>query len=391
MMRIALLTTSLSRKGGGVSQVVRSLASVMVKRGYHLSVFGGKDDDTVKDILLWESLPSKTFRKWPSTGIGFMPTLPKALREAQLDLIHVHGIWQYPSIATLRWAKQAGKQYLISPHGMLDPWAIHNSAWKKRLAGLLFENSHLRGAACLHALCHSEYQAIRDFGLTNPVAVIPNGVTLPDLSQPVTKPKWDPCLSNDSRVLLFLGRIHPKKGLVNLLHSWAKIKQRSGADAWHLVIVGWEQGGHQAELKRLSIKLAIQTQVHFVGPQFDKEKAATFKRADAFILPSFSEGLPMAILEAWSYQLPVLMTPHCNIPEGFKAKAAIEMAPNPESIASALTHLFDMDEEQRNTMGQRGFQLVEQNYSWDKVGEEMASIYKWVQIGGKIPGCVIID
>jgi poly(glycerol-phosphate) alpha-glucosyltransferase len=276
---------------------------------------------------------------------------------------------------------------------MLDPWAVRNSFRKKRLAGMLFEHAHLRHAKCLHALSESEYRAIRGYGLASPVAIIPNGVDLPDLSRIQPESNWGSNLPSDSRFLLFLSRIHPKKGLRNLLHAWARVMQECApaAKPWHLNIAGWDQGGHQQELEQLSATLGLRESVHFVGPQFDERKAASLIGADAFILPSFSEGLPMSVLEAWSHRLPVLMTPQCNLPEGFMAKAAIDMSPEAASIAAALKTLFNMTELERQTMGDKGRRLVEERFTWPTVAASMRSVYSWVLGRSPMPACVVSE
>jgi poly(glycerol-phosphate) alpha-glucosyltransferase len=132
-------------------------------------------------------------------------------------------------------------------------------------------------------------------------------------------PDWNVRLPTGAKVLFFLSRLHPKEGAFDFARRLGKARLHGlpGAEEWQLVIAGWEQGGHQADLENQARELAVADSVHFVGPQFDLAKAASFQRADAFVLPSFSEGLPMAVLEAWSYARPVLMTSQCNLPEGF--------------------------------------------------------------------------
>ena len=181
-------------------------------------------------------------------------------------------------------------------------------------------------------------------------------------------------------MLFFLSRLHPKKGLSIFLDAWARARQHGlpGAEEWQLVIAGWEQGGHQAELEDQARELAVADSVHFVGPQFDLAKAASLQRADAYVLPSLSEGLPMAVLEAWSYARPVMMTPQCNLPEGFAAGAAIRIEPEVESVVSGLGALFAMSGLERKAMGQRGRDLVERQFTWRRVGAEMANVYRWV-------------
>ncbi|WP_245937211.1 glycosyltransferase [Thioalbus denitrificans] len=194
-----------------------------------------------------------------------------------------------------------------------------------------------------------------------------------------------------SRVLLFLGRIHPKKGLANLLHAWAQELRASHGRSWHLVVAGWDQNGNQAELEGLVEGLGIGSTVHFVGPQFEKQKLASLLRADAFVLPSFSEGLPMAVLEAWAHRLPVLMTSQCNLPEGFAADAAVPMEPNVESIRQGLGTLFEMSSDELAEMGSRGCALVEDRFTWPAVAAQMCSVYAWVLGQGPRPDCVRLD
>ena len=185
------------------------------------------------------------------------------------------------------------------------------------------------------------------------------------------------------------------------------------------MIAGWDQGGHEAELKRrcsdLNLPFAAipasdflaencklpteNSNVAFVGPAFGEEKDALLRSADAFILPSLSEGLPMSVLEAWAYGLPVLMTPECNLPEGFAADAAVrigaEDAKKAESgklkaescgnIEGGLHALFEMSDADRAAMGERGRKLVEERFTWPKVAGQMKEVYEWVLGGGAKP------
>jgi poly(glycerol-phosphate) alpha-glucosyltransferase len=128
--------------------------------------------------------------------------------------------------------------------------------------------------------------------------------------------------------------------------------------------------------------------VIFTGPAFGDAKDALLRRADAFILPSFSEGLPMSVLEAWSYGLPVLMTEHCNIPEGFADNAAIRIGTDVESIAEGMRHLFRPPSSVLRSLGLNGRALVEERFTWPQVAAQMKEVYEWVLGGGAKPGCV---
>ena len=392
-IKIGVVTASVSRLAGGLFWSVRSLATGVRNQGCDVEVFSVADQYSDQDAAQWRSLDVHLMARFGPRAFGYAPGFGSALDNADLELVHTHGLWMYPSMAASRWGQRWNKPLVVSPRGMLDAWAVRNSAWKKRLAGLWFEDAHLKSVACMHALSESELDAIRRYGLSNPVAVIPNAVDLPDKGQKQPEPDWAADLPNRNRVLLFVGRLHPKKGLINLLHAWGKVKKRASRfdDSWCLVIAGWDQGGHQAELERLARDLKVSNSVHFIGPQFNKEKAVSFSYADAFILPSFSEGLPMAILEAWSYKLPVLMTRQCNLPEGFEVGAAIEMEPEPESIVEALNYLFHLPREDRLAIGRRGHNLVAKKFSWSTASSKMVEVYAWVLGRAPKPGCVITD
>lgn len=381
-MKVGQITTWLSNRGGGIPAVVLPLAANLERHGVSASIFGlvEKEQDLVPQA---RSLKIRTFRPVDRGLFGYSPKLTGCLLRERLDLVHQHGLWQYPSIACLRWYGKTAAPYLVSPHGMLDAWALGNSAWKKRLAGQLFQRSHLECAACLHALNMAELRAIRAFGLRNPVVVLPNGIDLPQECASVP-PTWAAQVESGLKVLLYLGRLHPKKGLSALIRAW----KVAAPEGWHLVIAGWAQGGYEAQLKRLAQTMGIARTAAFVGPQFGQDKAASFQRADAFVLPSLSEGLPMAALEAWSYRLPVLMTAACNLAEGFTAGAAMEMPLDPQGMSDKLTEFLEQSDEERQWMGNAGRHLVEERFTWERVAQQMSAVYQWIGRGGARPGVV---
>jgi poly(glycerol-phosphate) alpha-glucosyltransferase len=356
-----------------------------------LRIFGLEDENSGHDRPLWQGLSVDAERIRGPRPFGWAPSLDRRLASGGLDLVHAHGIWMYPSIASLRWARRARRPYIVSPHGMLDGWALAQSHWKKRLAGALFENRHLAGAACLHALTRAEARSIRQYGLKNPICVIPNGVEIP--ARPVTAdPPWAEEAGPGARVLLYLGRLHAKKGLIPLLVAWAQCRFAAAARPWKLVIAGGDDGdGYADGLRRLTRALAIQDSVIFAGPLYGAQKAASLARASALALPSASEGLPLAVLEAWASGVPVLMTPECNLPEGFDAGAALRVAaPGPIEIRNALERLFWTSPAHLVAMGARGRELAERHFSWDAVAREMKRVYEWVLGRGEKPASVML-
>lgn len=386
------LNASISRQAGGMFLSVRRLCQAMASLNVHVEAFGLNDKFFDEDSPHWAGVSTRVFHSLGPQSIGYSPRMRRMLIASDATIVHQHGLWMYPSVACMQWAKRTARPYLISPRGMLDPWALANSRRKKLLAGWLFQNAHLKKAACINALCESEGKSIRSYGLRNPLCVIPNGVDLPEQKSKQVPP-WSEQVEADRRVLLFLGRIHPKKGLRQLLKGWAEAKQLNAAmpENWTLVIAGWDQGGYENELKHQARELGLSDSVVFVGPLFNKHKSAALESANAFVLPSFSEGLPMAVLEAWAYGLPVIMTPYCNLSEGVEAKAAITIEPRANEIAQGLALLWEMTDRERSDMGAKGKALVEKHYSWPKVAADMLSVYQWILGGGIRPACVITD
>jgi len=410
LMKIDHLTGSITAQGGGISVALKALVGAERNLGMRPRVLGWNEGgDSLRD---WGEDVLHEFPYRRSFGLPEAVGLHESVRSGDADLVHLHGLWTAGS----KVGPASGRPYMISPHGMLDPWALANSHWKKRIAALLFENRNLKGASCLHALCRAEADSILAYGLRNPIEIIPNGVELPE---DIGDGRWK---MEDRKTLLFLGRLHPKKGLMNALRAWSAATnskfniQNSKLVPWQFVIAGWDDGGHLAELKQLcrdigitetnlsadeffseNLKLrnsATPSSVLFLGPVFGESKDRLLRSADAFILPSFSEGLPMAVLEAWAYGLPVLMTEHCNLPEGFAAGAAVELILNDEclmlnerhqlrpphsksTLAEGIRTLFEMSDSDRLTMGRKGRELVERQFTWPQAAKQMKEVYEW--------------
>jgi len=381
-----------SRSGGGVFDAVRNLA-IQLNRNQNvdMEILSLEDEFFSRDASLWNPLKPKVLPvTWPKK-LGYAPIMLTEMLSAKPDVIHCHGLWLYQSLACLRWHERERKPYLISPHGMLDPGDLIKSVWKKRLVQILYQGSHLNRTACVHALCESEATAIRNYGVKSKICIVPNGVDLPtQLALETTPPSR---LESGQKVLLYLGRITPKKGLSTLLDAWAMLKKQGRPEArdWRLDIAGWEQYGHEAELKAKAKALDVKDTVRFLGPRHGMEKEATYRSADAYILPSLSEGLPLVVLEAWSYSLPVVMTPQCNLPEGFKSEAAICAEPSTSSLCEGLNQLISMSDSERSRMGALGRKLVEERFTWESVAKKMHSVYKWAIGGGDTPECVMND
>ena len=400
-MRALTVLESVSRADGGIFEAERSLQCALVKAGgVEVRVVGLRDEFTEADAGSWGALRPRVAEVFGPKGIGYAQGFA-GLLDTDVDLAYAATLWKYPSWAVLNWQKKTGKPLVVAPHGSLDAWALNNSRWKKRLAAWFFKDEQLRRASCFRALCVAEADAIRAYGLRQRIEVVPNGVELPDLS--TTEGTQN---TEGKRSLLFLGRIHPKKGLVGALRAWADIQnpnsKTQNSKQWQFVIAGWDQEGHEGELKRLCGELGLKAfssarqenfklktpspeaaDVLFLGPAFGMEKESLLRTADAFILPSFSEGLPMSVLEAWAYGLPVLMTPECHLPEGFASSAALEIRSGEEggpgsdfSFQEGLRTLLEMSDRERALMGARGRKLVEEKFTWPKIASQTLALYE---------------
>lgn len=384
-MNIAYITNTLTHSGGGLVGAVSGLAKGVDRFVENTSVAAY---DAIGEVGDWADLELKTIRAKRLAGVHFLGDLPSLLDAQSPDLVHAHGLWLRSSAQNHRWCCKSGVPYMVSPHGMLDPWAVKNSSWKKKIAGHWFEYDHLNGATCLHALCNSEAKSIRQFGQQNPICVIPNGIDLPASGGSTHSAPW--CNDHGRKALLFIGRLHPKKGLPLLLDAWKSLKLSNPEllDEWFLAIAGWSEVGHQAVLEAQVAELEIRDDVEFLGALHGEAKHSALCHASGFILPSYSEGLPMSILEAWSYRLPVLMTPECNLPEGFSANAAVSLQTNVESVEEGLREFLEMNESEQLKMGQFGYELVQQQFTWEQVAAKMVAAYEWILRGGDAPECV---
>lgn len=400
-MRILHITGSVSRKAGGVLYSVCRFSQEQVAQGCDVEVVGLEDEFSTSDAHLWAPVKPHVMPVKRPVSWGYAPGLRAKLDELKPDIVHLHGLWMYNSVMLSGWAGAAGIKYVVSPHGMLDAWALRNSSWKKKIAGMLYEKRNLNSADCVHALTTKEANDIKAYGIGSDICVVPNGVDVPEDRRKVPRSKFNEGMragevqgsrlrgqmygdheSGRNKILLYIGRLHPKKGLESLLQAWALAgDQVSSAGAWRLMIAGWDDGGHEQRLRSMVAELGLENEVSFAGPVYGDVKDELLRKANAFILPSLSEGLPVSVLEAWAYGLPVLMTRECNLPDGFEAGAAIEVEPGRDGVLHGLTRLALMSEEDMMAMGRRGRKLVEDNYSWGDVTGRMIAVYKRIISG----------
>lgn len=330
----------------------------------------------------WEPAVVSVHGRITLAPLGWSCKYGRQLLATEADVIHTHGLWLHPSWAALSWKAKFGHPHVASVRGMLEPWAWRHRAWKKRPVWWLWERRNLESAALLHATSEQEAQSFRDRGLNVPIAVIPNGVELP-----VDRKARSGGPPTEEKTLLFLSRIHPKKGLPMLLEAWAKVRP----EGWRLLIAGPDEGGHRAELERQAATLAIGLgeEVVFSGPLTGEAKEEAYARSNLFILPTHSENFGIAVAEAMAHGLPVITT------QGAPWKVMEEKGcgwwtpVSVEGIAQALEDATWRSPEALAAMGRRGRAVVEERFAWENIARDFVACYEWVLGRGPKPECVM--
>jgi glycosyltransferase involved in cell wall biosynthesis len=280
-------------------------------------------------------------------------------------------------------ARSTGVPFIVSPRGMLTAWALRFRGIKKRLAWLLYQRRDLLSAQVLHATSRAEAEGLRTLGLTQPIAIIPNGVELPPTGESIPS-----CLSSppsSTKTALFLSRIHPVKGLLGLVEAW----QMAKPPGWRMVIAGGAENGHLAEVEAEIRKRSLDNEFMFLGEVPDEAKWGLYQSADLFVLPSKSENFGIAVAEALAAGLPVITT--CGTPweelVTHRCGWWVEAAAAP--LAEALRQATALPAAQRCEMGQRGRKLVEANYTWPAAARKMLAVYRWMLGQGDRPEWVL--
>lgn len=279
---------------------------------------------------------------------------------ADTDVVHGHGFYVSTNWILGGAARRRRKPLVLHPHGMFEPWILNRSRRKKKIAHWLFENANFSFARLWRALTSQEADQIRAQGIDAPIVVAPNGVDpKPFDADPVV-----PAPANGKRTALFLGRLHPKKGIDLLIRAWATLPANI-RDEWSLVIAGPDEEGHKSQLEDLVNRLSLNQGITFPGLVTGQEKIDLLRGSDLFLLTSHSEGFSVAILEAMAARLPVIATGACNFPDLFAAGGGWECKPDVQSIAGVLRQALPADDRERRQRGEAGRRLLEERYTWE--------------------------
>jgi poly(glycerol-phosphate) alpha-glucosyltransferase len=299
----------------------------------------------------------------------------------------MHGVWLHTNTAVADWCISHHKPFMITAHGNFNPVALTISTWKKWLARRTFLGRVFEHANCYQALTEMEYRTLRNFGIREPICIIGNGIELPNLDRLPSPDEILPASLQARRTCLYLGRLHPIKGVDRLLRAWGRVRP---PDEWQLVIAGKGESAFQSELENVARDSRCRN-VHFIGDVVGHVKSAWFRRADLFVMTSKSEAFPMALLEAFSYGTPALITTTCGFPESGQAGAALEVESNDEAICAGLREMLAASPRRLQSMGAAGRSLVSAHYAWARICSQLESVYTWMQAKGPPPPCLRLN
>ena len=391
-MHVANVLGYMANRYGGPPKSMYGMGQAITGHGCEISYWAttkaSDQDDLVASgpsVHLYETV-------WPH-GWFRAPALVDDLvgRISSIDLFHIQGMWSYPQLSASRIARRFDVPYLITPRGVLAPWHIRRKSrvkfFKKMVYFALAGKSMLRSARCLHAVASKEVEGFRQIGYDGPVTIVPNGINPRDFNELPPREEAEaywPDLRN-RRVILFLSRLSKEKGLDQFLPALANVVRGSTYKDVLLVLAGSDLEEYSTIVNALVTKNRLSEHVLFTGMVEARRKAQLISRADIYALPSHAEGFSLSLLENLASGKPVLITNGCNFPEVARSGAGFCVPAQQGPLEEGLKRLLDMSALDLASMGQKGRELVLENYTWDVAGRKMITVYKCILEGREIP------
>lgn len=394
-MRVLHVISTLAPSSGGPTLVLHDLASAQIQIGHEVAVVTTNRGNPVR-----EALPDNFFRSFfpPEVELFVFPTLSASLlfspemggwlrrSVASFDIVHIHGLYRFPPTYAARQARRQGVPYIIMPHGSLDPY-MHDrsSAGNFRLKHLyerLFDVPNLHAAGAIHYTTEEERRRASYLKLRAPSFVVPNGLewgrfqTLPARGGMRSRLEL-----GEEPLVLFLGRLHFKKGLDLLIPAFDMLRRR--VPDVRLSVVGPENDDYGRKVRGWVRERGLRKAVHFIGPLYGDDVVQAYVDADVFVLPSYTENFGMTVIEAMACGVPVVISDQVNIhPEVKRAGAGIVTPLDPQEIAKALFTLLE-ERKLREKMGRAGRRLVQKRYTWDTIASALTREYERVVSAGR--------
>lgn len=366
-MRIAHVTSGICRRSAGLGAAVASISAAAESDGNEVQVFGLSSPEwAAGDHSTWTGAPALVFEsaRW-SGPLGYAPGMLNALLDFNPDIVHLHGLWTYPSIAVNQWYQRTKRPYVVSAHGMLFSVSLGYKSFRKRAARRLFQDKVLHAASVLHATSSDEERAYRDVGFHNHTELIPLGL------QSVAPQKAAP--DRPGRRALFLGRLHHQKGIDWLIEAWTNL-ERDFPD-WELVIVGPEDPNYTPDIQRLR-HMASGRRVSFLKPLYGEEKTTFMAGSDLFLMPSRSENFGLTAAESLMLEVPVIATKGTPWSGLVSSDAGWWIETGAHALEDAMRVAMQMSRSELHAKGQNGRRWIEANYSRPAIGARWKRVYE---------------
>ena len=364
-MRV-LHVISFLRKSAGSTVFVVELCNCLVKNGVSCAIL-------VLQKTADDELPDKAVSVYE--GLSCLETLPRP------DIIHVHGVWELFIHRVVAWGKANKIPIVLSPHGLLMPWRLRYKRLKKWLALACYQYRDLQRVSMFHATAASEVEAVRRLRLKQSACIVPLGVALPhknEIRQISSRQH-----QGKRKTLLFISRVHPTKGLINLVDAWVQLKKigitntdRKIADGWCVLIAGPSEVNHADEVMMHAREKDVAKDFQMLGPVYGAAKDELYKNADLFVLPTFSENFGSVIIEALAWGCPVITTKGTPWQELEESECGWWIDIGVEPLVAVLQKAMTLTDDERMQMGLNGRRLVEEKYSWATVSAKMLDGYK---------------
>jgi len=357
-MRILHFISSVDKTSGGTTAYMQLLSAELTSLVDLVVVTGLSPNPVCLENVIVQFFDISLSR-WYRLEVEFK----EFLEVNQPDIIHINGIWEPQCWLFQKVAQGLDIKVVLSPHGMLEPYILQRHPLKKKLALALYQHRALRRIDYFHTTAQSELDQVRKLGYTQPAVVIANGIETADV---LPKTEWK-AVQN----ILFLSRVHPKKGIDLLIEAVAQL----AANALHITIAGEGDAAYVEELKQLAIRRKVAHQFHFVGGVYGRMKWELYQQSDLFVLPTYSENFGIVVPEALYTGLPVLTTTGTPWQELETEKCGWWIELNVANLTRALNEALQLNVLELKGMGMRGRQLVGKKYEINEVAKEMVKMY----------------
>ncbi len=378
-MKIIHVVPSMAEEASGPSYSVSSLSRATNDAGTPAIVIatGERGMPQTEGLLTFPRQPfpyrlgrSPEMRRWIADQVA----------SKSVAVVHNHSLWMMPNVYPGCATRGTSVPLVVSPRGTFSKWALGRSKAIKFLFWNGLQKRAIAHARLFHATAGSEYDDIRRLGFRQPVAIIPNGIDVPENA---------PFLGRKAgRTLLFLSRVHPTKGIELLLEAWAALQDEHRQ--WEVRIVGPGDPDYLLRLRELALKLRAE-RVTFEGPLYGRDKDEAYRSADLFVLPTHSENFGMAVAEALAAGVPVITTRGAPWSGLVDQRAGWWVDIRVESLRSALDEAMSKHAGELAEMGARGRAWMQRDFSWERIAGQMIESYRWVREGGTRPDWILND